>query len=123
MKKLYVTKEETPRYGHILATNSAGKFVMELRGSDEVITIEKHMVEAVMPYTVDVRFIGGVNNNGQAYSFFSKAGDLAVDDIMYLRDYNQFVHVMKVNSRSEKATAWIDGIVLPLGTVISGETA
>ena len=120
MKKLYVTKEETPRYGHILATNSAGKFVMELRGSDEVITIEKDMVEAVMPYTVDVTFIG-VNSSSVSYAFFSKAGDLAVDDIVYLFEHNQFVHVRKVNSRSEKAAKWIDGIVLPRGTVISGE--
>ena len=95
---------------------------MELRGSEDVITIEKHMVEAVMPYTVDVRFVGA-SSNGQAYSFFSKAGDLAVDDIMYLPEYNQFVHVRKVNSRSDKATAWIDGIVLPRGVVICGETA
>jgi hypothetical protein len=122
MKKLYVTKEEPPRYGHILATNSAGKFVMELRGSDEVITIGKDMVEAVMPYTVDVTFISS-SPAGQSYAFFSKAGDLAVDDIMYLFEHNQFVRVRKVDSRSEKATKWIDGILLPRGTVISGETA
>lgn len=120
MKKLYVTKEETPRYGHILATNSAGKFVMELRGSDEVITIEKDMVEAVMPYTVDVEYICGLSGQ-QNYSFFSKAGDLAVGDIVFMTDYNQFVHVRKVNSRSEKATKWINGIRLVPGAVIVGE--
>lgn len=120
MKKLYVTKEEPPRYGHILATNSAGKFVMELRGSEDVITIEKDMVEAVMPYTVDVKFIGSPNN-GTLYSFFSKAGDLAVGDIVFMPEYNQFTYVQKVNSRSEKATVWINGIRLVPGAVIKGE--
>lgn len=119
MKKLYVTKEETPRYGHILATNSAGKFVMELRGSDEMITIEKNMVEAVMPYTVDVKFIGA--SKDEPYSFFSNAGDLAAGDLIYMPKYNYFGYVMKVDTRQEKATMWIDGIRLVPGAVIKGE--
>jgi hypothetical protein len=44
------------KYGHKLAVNSAGKWVMEIKGTGEVITCDKDNVEEVMPYTVSVQF-------------------------------------------------------------------
>jgi hypothetical protein len=57
-KKLYQIGDDFGgvKYGHKLAVNSAGKWVMEIKGTGEVITCDKDNVEEVMPYTVSVQF-------------------------------------------------------------------
>jgi hypothetical protein len=57
-KKLYqiITDFGGVKYCHKLAVNSAGKWVMEIKGTGEVITCDKDSVEEVMPYTVSVQF-------------------------------------------------------------------
>jgi hypothetical protein len=57
--KLYQTKEEKPRFGTLLTTNSKGQFVLEMKGKDgEVEPFDKDMIEEVMPYTVQLAMVG-----------------------------------------------------------------
>jgi hypothetical protein len=65
----------TVKYGHKLAVNSAGKWVMELKGTGEVITCDKDDVEEVMPYTVSVQFQTGK----QIYSYFAEKGSVELN--------------------------------------------
>lgn len=54
-QKLYQTKEETPRFGTMLTTNSKGQFVLEMKGKDGAIEcFNKDEIEEVMPYTVQI---------------------------------------------------------------------
>jgi hypothetical protein len=105
MPKLYQTKEETPRFGTHLAVNSAGKIVLEMKGSGEVLAFDKKAVEEVRPYTVDVKF----NNSGTTYSYFAVKGCVSVGDILLIDGGTDYARVMKVDSKSDKATKHLKG--------------
>jgi hypothetical protein len=105
MTKLYQTKEETPRFGTMLATNSAGKFVLEMKGTGEVLTFDPASVEEVRPYTVDVRF----SNSSTLYGYISVKGAVAVGDVLLVKGSADFARVVKVDSKNERATKHLRG--------------
>lgn len=109
MAKLYETKEETPRFGTYLATNSAGKIVLEMKGTGIVETFEKAEIEEVKPYTVRVRYnaCGGSRDNG--YEFFAKKGEVEKGDLLFLADYQEFGIVVAVDTKSNRATKNLHG--------------
>lgn len=63
-------------FGHKLAKNSAGQWVMEIKGSGTVVAVDARNIEEVLPYTIDVQFKEG----GTKYSYFNEARDLKADD-------------------------------------------
>lgn len=64
-KKLYQIRivngsnNEITVYGHKLAVDSTGKWVMELKGTGEVGSFDKTSIEEVMPFTVAIQFQTG----------------------------------------------------------------
>lgn len=119
MTKLYETKEETPRFGTYLATNSAGKIVLEMKGTGVVETFERKEIEEVKPYTVRVRYNGCGGSKTNGYEFFSKKGDVEKGDVVFLTDYQEFAVVVEVDTKSNRATKTLHGRKLvsePFGT-------
>lgn len=115
MIKLYQTKEDPPRFGTLLATNSAGLSVLEMKGTGEVLTFRPDAIEVVHPYTVDVVFLDGGNG---PYSFLSQKGDVKVGDLLVLDGYESVARVKRVDTKSPKATKHLKGVKLvttPIG--------
>lgn len=59
MSDLYQTKEETPRFGVQIATNSAGQAVLEMKGEGgKVEAFSLDAIELVLPYTISLVLVG-----------------------------------------------------------------
>jgi hypothetical protein len=103
-KKLYQINipVSTVKYGHKLAVNSAGKWVMEIKGTGEVITCDKDDVEEVMPYTVSIQFQTGK----QFYSYLAEKDSVELD-AFYIFDAplgRAIAQVVKLDTKSPTAS-------------------
>lgn len=103
-KKLYQINNDFGgvKYGHKLAVNSAGKWVMEIKGTGEVITCDKDDVEEVMPYTVSVQFQTGK----QIYNYLAEKGSVELN-AFYIFDAplgRAIVQVVKLDTKSPTAS-------------------
>lgn len=92
---------EEPVYGHYLATNSSGQWVMEQKGTGKIHTVDKADVQEVLPYTIGVQFIsdGGV---GKTYSYFADKDKYQVGQVFVMG--NSLVTVVDVDTKSKSAT-------------------
>lgn len=103
MNKLYEIKHEGKTlYGNKLAVNSAGKWVMEIKGTGEVISVDKILVEEVMPYTIGVQFETGKT----IYHYTSEKGKYNVGDVCILDAPmgRAIVNIVAVDTKSQSAT-------------------
>ena len=117
MKALYEWKTgDVVFYGHKLAVNSAGQWVMETKQGD-IHTVDKKVVSEVMPYTVDCQYFG---NGGHPYSFFAKQGDVEVGDVILHPTYDSPMVVVKLDTKSKSASKWLEGVVVQ-GKKLTGE--
>lgn len=105
-KTLYeITRGDQVLYGHKLAINSLGEWVMEVKGTGEVLSVNKDKVQKVMPYTISVQYKEG----GTIYSYFNEARDLKVDDFFINTatfdggGQYQIGRVVAVDTKSESA--------------------
>ena len=103
-KKLYQINSlvSTVKYGHKLAVNSAGKWVMEIKGTGEVVTCDKDDVEEVMPYTVSIQFGTGK----QIYSYLAEKGSVELN-AFYIFDAalgRAIAQVVKLDTKSPAAS-------------------
>lgn len=91
------------KYGTYLATNSQGMFVMEEKGSGVIYTVNKDVVEKVMPYTIDVVFL---NSTDTVYGYLAETNKYKVGDVYLLKTPlgHSLVTVVKVDTKSKKAT-------------------
>ena len=110
--KLYQTREATPRFGTMLAVNSQGKLVLEMKGTGEVLAFDKNEVEVVMPYTFGIRF----PNNSTEYHYLGVEGEVEVGDYVIL-DHSpvgksEIARVTSVNTRSDAANVTFKGVKL-----------
>lgn len=103
-KKLYEIKDEDNNvsYGHKLARDSSGNWVMEIKGRGDVVSVEPSKIKEVLPYTIDVSF----SDTGQNYSYISEAGFASVGDLFVIDapSGRQIVRVESVNTESKSAT-------------------
>ncbi len=119
-KQLYTWKNgDKELFGHKLSVASSGKWVMETKGKDaDVVTVDKELVEKVMPYTVSCTYLG----TGKEYSFFAEAGSVEVDDVVMHPHYSTPMIVTKLDTKSERASAWLEGpVIKPSKVLKSGE--
>lgn len=103
MSKLYeISRGTETLYGHKLATNSQGQWVMEIKGTGDVIAVDKATVQEVLPYTIAVQFESGK----QTYSYLAEAGKYQIGDFYILDAPNgrAIVQVTGVDTRSAAAT-------------------
>jgi hypothetical protein len=103
MNKLYeITADGKKLYGHKLATNSQGHWVMEVKGTGEVFAIDKSCVEEVLPHTIGVQYETGK----MVYHYFADAGKYQVGEF-YIFDAPSgrvIVQVTAVDTKSVAAT-------------------
>jgi hypothetical protein len=108
--KLYQVKDQE-LYGVHIATNSEGKIVLEMKGTNEVKAYSKDQLEEVMPYTVGVKFSVG----GQNYHFETDKGSVSVGDLIVRMDGSyegSFGEVVSVDTKSKQATKRLDAVVI-----------
>ena len=118
MAKLYeINTDGAISYGSKLATDSSGNWVMELKGSNKVVSVHRDRVTEVLPYTVGVKF----NNGTQVYSYLARTGDWTVGDIVVVEGSpSPFATITAIDSKSTAATKWLVGIKIK-GEYIKGE--
>jgi len=101
--KLYEIKTDiTTLYGHKLAVNSQGQWVMEIKGTGAVLAVSKASVQEVLPYTIGVQFTLGKI----VYHYLSEAGKYQVGDICVLDAPlgRSIVQVVALDTKSTGAT-------------------
>lgn len=98
----------TETYGTHIATNSKGAYVLEMKGTGEVVTKGKKELEEVVPYTISLKFLSG--GNRQEYAYFSKEGDVSVGDLVIVN--GGMGKITAVNTRSPTATKDLEGTVV-----------
>jgi len=111
MTRLYQTKEETPRFGVKLATNSAGKAVLEMKGTGETLTFDYNQIEEVKPFTVRVRFFQSKtgSSSDREYEYIAKKGSVQIGDILEISGGSSLATVVKVDTKSDLATTVLKG--------------
>lgn len=103
--KLYQTKDEAPRYGTLLAINSQGLLVLEMKDNPTVPEVfKKSEVDIVTPFTFEVQHLG--RNNTQT---FVGTDNIKIGDILMSMDTSTLMQVVKVNTKSEKAVKEFKG--------------
>lgn len=105
MTQLYqFTVDDEIKFGTKLAVNSAGEWVMEEKGSNNVIAVKKELVEEVIPYSVDIQF---QDNTSYNYSYTSVEGKFEVNDLLLMESQKggfSLAVVKAVNTKSKAAT-------------------
>lgn len=97
------TRQREVKYGHKLAVDSSGQWVMELIGeAHPIISVPKTDVEEVRPHTIDITF----ENRKGVYQYLAEkgkynVGDFFIFDGLYGR---AIVEVVAVDTKSDKAT-------------------
>jgi hypothetical protein len=103
VNKLYeITTAAGKLYGHKLAVNSQGHWVMEVKGTGTVLAVDKSNVEEVMPHTISVQF----DSSKQAYAYLAEAGKYKVGEF-YILDApygRSIVQVIAVDTKNVQAT-------------------
>ena len=97
-KDLYQTKDG--KFGMLLARNSAGHLVLEMKGSGVVETHAPDDVEIVRPYTVRVRHIGGKTGT---YDAVTTPGSVSVGDLV-VTSSGALVRVAALDTKSTTDT-------------------
>ena len=103
-KKLYEIKQDDKvLFGHKLTTNSSGLWVMEIKGSGDVICVDKANVEEVMPHTIRIQF----DRNKQTYEYLAENGKYQVGEFYILDSFlgRAIVEIVAVDTKSARATA------------------
>lgn len=101
--KLYeISRGTETLYGHKLATNSQGQWVMEVKGTGDVIAVDKAAVQEVLPYTIAIQFESGKQN----YSYLAEAGKYQIGEFYIVDTPNgrSIVQVTGVDTKSAAAT-------------------
>lgn len=105
--KLYEIAPETSSeeilYGTKLAVNSQGHWVMEIKGTGQVVTADPKRISVVTPYTIAIQFF---DNSGTKYQYLAEKGMCQVGDVFVLdAPFGiSMVVVVDVDTKSEKAT-------------------
>jgi hypothetical protein len=98
--ELFVTK---------LATDSAGRVVVEVKGTGRVMAVNANELEEVLPYTVGIRFLSDAGKaTSTTYHYFAKAGELAVGDLLLTAD-GKYARVVSVDTKSRRADVTFGG--------------
>jgi hypothetical protein len=93
----------TEVYGKRLAIDGM-TWVMKTVGGEIHVIGAKDAVE-VVPYTVGVRFYNG----GATYHYFAKEGEVAVGDLLWIKDASGLAEVMNIATKSKAANKSLNG--------------
>ena len=101
----FVKEDGTTSYATYLATNSAGDWVVEEKGSGALHTLPKDNFTEVVPYTFSV------NVNGRIENFASEEGKVTTGEVLLFTGQNPpaMVVVTGVNTKCKTAKAKFKG--------------
>jgi len=112
-------------FGTLLATNSKGNYVLEVKGTGECLEVHPDKVEEVRPWTFSVKF----GPNSREYHFVGDKGSVKKGDVLLRTNskvmgasYNDpflVVVVTATNTKSASATIRFEGCKLSTGKEIS----
>lgn len=88
-------------FGTKIAVNSSGLWVMEVKGTGDVVTVDKDKVEEVIPHSIGVKFLTG----DTVYHYTAPKGKF--DKGFYLFDNHMgtsLVEIVALDTKSKKAT-------------------
>lgn len=109
-EQLYSFKKEdgTIGYGTHQGTNSMGLYLIEVKGSGEILAIPKSNLEEVLPYTF------AISRNGSTQQYIGVPGSVKVGDFLIekTKSGNNFVEVVDINTKSKSAIAKFRGVRL-----------
>ena len=88
-------------YGHYLATNSSGQWVMKEKGTGKIHTVDKADVYEVLPYTIAIRLLND-GSMGKNYHYFADK-DKSQKDQVFVLD-SAIVVVADVDTKAKSAT-------------------
>lgn len=104
---LYEIKDEIlgVRFGNKLAVNSQGQWVMEIKGTGEVLAVDSKTVSKVVPFTIAIQF----TDMGTTYHYLADSTEgYKIGDFAVVAGYNgnafQLARVVDVDTKSESAT-------------------
>lgn len=113
MSDLYQTKEETPRFGIKIATNSAGQAVLEMKGEGgKVEAFPQEAIELVLPYTVSLILLGNhVRGESNNLHVIAEKGQVNKDDVLIEVNSGLMWRVQdvdtKIKSPKENKSKWL----------------
>lgn len=104
-KKLYEINTINGKvYGHKLAVNSRGEWVMEIKGTGEVVSYNPKAIEEVLPHTIGIRFLH--TSNKTTYHYLAPKDAFKVGSVHAIENSNgiSLVMVMEVDTKSTLAS-------------------
>jgi hypothetical protein len=120
-----ITLEDKTTYGTKLAVNSQSNWVMEEKGTGQIIVVPRSSVKEVKPYTVDLKFTTGHT----VYSYTSSPGKYEVNDVLIMPDVGfgpGFAIVVGVDTTQAKASKELQAKaskeLQPIGKVMLDKT-
>lgn len=94
--KLFETNDG--KFGTLLATNSSGKMVLEIKGSGEVIAVDPTEATLVKPYTILVKRIAGQQT--QRIQWQAKKDVVEKGDLLVNKDGTRYV-VLEIDTEAD----------------------
>jgi hypothetical protein len=104
MAKLYEIKnaDGSVAFGTLLAQNSLGQLVLEIKGTGEVGAYAPDRVQEVVPYTVQVRILDAEARRGPSPHYLTTPGTLVKGDFLLMSD-GTFGRVVAVDTKNRDA--------------------
>ncbi len=93
----------TAYFGTHIGTNSQGHWIMEVKGTGQILAVDKKDVEEVLPYSLGVKFLNG---NGTVYNYLADKGkyDLGFYLMKDKMGETVIVQVVSLDTKSKIAT-------------------
>jgi len=105
--------KDTEKFGTVLATDSKGMKVFEVKGGG-IEVVKADQIEEVLPFTFSVSFDQSQNASAKEYHFFGEEGQFKIGDLLI---YDQgfhlgFCRVTGLDTKNRKATKQFSGYKL-----------
>ena len=93
----------TAYFGNHIGTNSQGQWIMEVKGTGQILAVDKKDVEEVLPYSLGIKFLNG---NGVVYNYLANKGkyDLGFYLMKDKMGETVIVQVVSLDTKSKIAT-------------------
>ena len=98
-------------FGKGLATNSKGELVLEVKGSNKVIVIDKEKARAVLPYTIAIKFL--CEPAKKYHYIYEGKQPLKVGDLIFIKNSSTMTYglatVTQVDTKCKHAKPTLNG--------------
>lgn len=100
MTKVLYQLADTEMYCYRIATDSQGRAVIEIKGTNEIRAVDPKDLVEVLPYSVGIQFAGG----STVYHYWATPGELAVGDMLIGgNDGASIALVKEIDTKSRRA--------------------